>query len=249
MHIIHIISQKINRCKWCSCLDCKRVKSCHAKIFVLFYKSDYLFVLHSGLGMPKEKYDPLDSRRMYTNTIMSIEEANSGKKSIWDGLEITGMSRSKPSARYFTLTSLLQWKWNIIKKERERYLFMSQVMFGVSARAFGCSHTSLLCTSVTTPCHASHLKLPSCTTLCSWTCRPIRSGACQQSLATWCLSGDLEQKLHYSFHGSFVPFYVCVIREWIKGILKLGFPGLISMLQMSITIIALKLLYVSSIFI
>lgn len=62
---------------------------CHAIFFVLLYKSDYIFVTHSGLGMPKEKYDPPDSRRMYT--IMSSEEANSGKKSIWDGLEITGM--------------------------------------------------------------------------------------------------------------------------------------------------------------
>lgn len=49
-----------------------------------------LFSFHSGLVMPKEKYDPPDVRRMYT--IMSSEEANSGKKSAWDGLEITGMA-------------------------------------------------------------------------------------------------------------------------------------------------------------
>lgn len=56
--------------------------------------------------MPKEKYDPPDSRRMYT--IMSSEEANSGKKSNWDGLEITGMSEIKPSERNLKFRSLLQ---------------------------------------------------------------------------------------------------------------------------------------------
>lgn len=84
MHILYL-----SECKWCSCLDCKWVKSCHVNISVLLYKSDYVFVPHSGLGMPKEKYDPPDSRRMYN--IMSNEETSSGKKSIWDGLEITGM--------------------------------------------------------------------------------------------------------------------------------------------------------------
>lgn len=39
-------------------------------------------------GMPKEKYDPPDPRRMYT--IMSSEEAASGKKSYWAELEISG---------------------------------------------------------------------------------------------------------------------------------------------------------------
>ncbi|NP_001103498.1 CCR4-NOT transcription complex, subunit 6b [Danio rerio] len=53
--------------------------------------------------MPKEKYDPPDSRRMYT--IMSSEEANSGKKSIWDGLEITGNVRSLSSGLW-SLTHL-----------------------------------------------------------------------------------------------------------------------------------------------
>ncbi|XP_077103822.1 CCR4-NOT transcription complex, subunit 6b isoform X1 [Siphateles boraxobius] len=53
--------------------------------------------------MPKEKYDPLDSRRMYT--IMSSEEANGGKKSIWDGLEITGNVRSLSSGLW-SLTHL-----------------------------------------------------------------------------------------------------------------------------------------------
>ncbi|XP_056626034.1 CCR4-NOT transcription complex, subunit 6b [Triplophysa dalaica] len=53
--------------------------------------------------MPKEKYDPPDVRRMYT--IMSIEDANSGKKSNWDGLEITGNVRSLSSALW-SLTHL-----------------------------------------------------------------------------------------------------------------------------------------------
>ncbi|KAF4104972.1 CCR4-NOT transcription complex, subunit 6b [Onychostoma macrolepis] len=53
--------------------------------------------------MPKEKYDPPDARRMYT--IMSSEEANSGKKSIWDGLEITGNVRSLSSGLW-SLTHL-----------------------------------------------------------------------------------------------------------------------------------------------
>ncbi|TRY54722.1 hypothetical protein DNTS_031248 [Danionella cerebrum] len=53
--------------------------------------------------MPNEKYDPPDSRRMYT--IMSSEEASSGKKSIWDGLEITGNVRSL-SAGLWSLTHL-----------------------------------------------------------------------------------------------------------------------------------------------
>lgn len=38
--------------------------------------------------MPKEKYEPPDPRRMYT--IMSNEEAASGKKSYWAELEISG---------------------------------------------------------------------------------------------------------------------------------------------------------------
>lgn len=38
--------------------------------------------------MPKEKYDPPDPRRLYT--IMSSEEAASGKKSYWAELEISG---------------------------------------------------------------------------------------------------------------------------------------------------------------
>lgn len=44
----------------------------------------------SVLGMPKEKYDPPDPRRMYT--IMSSEEAANGKKSYWAELEISGES-------------------------------------------------------------------------------------------------------------------------------------------------------------
>lgn len=42
----------------------------------------------SVIGMPKEKYDPPDPRRMYT--IMSSEEAANGKKSYWAELEISG---------------------------------------------------------------------------------------------------------------------------------------------------------------
>ncbi|XP_016420350.1 CCR4-NOT transcription complex subunit 6-like isoform X2 [Sinocyclocheilus rhinocerous] len=53
--------------------------------------------------MPTEKCDPPDSRRMYT--IMSSEEANSGKKSIWDGLEIIGNVRSLSSGLW-SLTHL-----------------------------------------------------------------------------------------------------------------------------------------------
>lgn len=40
------------------------------------------------IGMPKEKYDPPDPRRLYT--IMSAEEAANGKKSHWAELEISG---------------------------------------------------------------------------------------------------------------------------------------------------------------
>ena len=39
-------------------------------------------------GMPKEKYEPPDPRRIYT--IMSSEEAANGKKSHWVELEISG---------------------------------------------------------------------------------------------------------------------------------------------------------------
>ncbi|XP_016140559.1 CCR4-NOT transcription complex, subunit 6b isoform X2 [Sinocyclocheilus grahami] len=53
--------------------------------------------------MPTEKYDPPDFRQMYT--IMSSEEANSGKKSIWDGLEIIGNVRSLSSGLW-SLTHL-----------------------------------------------------------------------------------------------------------------------------------------------
>uniref|UniRef100_A0AAZ3QQY1 poly(A)-specific ribonuclease n=1 Tax=Oncorhynchus tshawytscha TaxID=74940 RepID=A0AAZ3QQY1_ONCTS len=44
------------------------------------------------IGMPKEKYDPPDPRRMYT--IMSTEEAANGKKSYWAELEISGKVKS-----------------------------------------------------------------------------------------------------------------------------------------------------------
>ena len=42
----------------------------------------------NSTGMPKEKYEPPDPRRMYT--IMSSEEAANGKKSHWVELEISG---------------------------------------------------------------------------------------------------------------------------------------------------------------
>ncbi|XP_040010557.1 CCR4-NOT transcription complex subunit 6-like [Xiphias gladius] len=53
--------------------------------------------------MPKEKYDPPDPRRCYT--IMSAEEAASGKKSHWAELEISGRVRSLSSSLW-TLTHL-----------------------------------------------------------------------------------------------------------------------------------------------
>nr|XP_057927599.1 CCR4-NOT transcription complex subunit 6-like [Doryrhamphus excisus]XP_057927601.1 CCR4-NOT transcription complex subunit 6-like [Doryrhamphus excisus] len=53
--------------------------------------------------MPKEKYDPPDPRRCYT--IMSAEEAASGKKSQWAELEISGRVRSLSSSLW-TLTHL-----------------------------------------------------------------------------------------------------------------------------------------------
>ncbi|KAI3351805.1 hypothetical protein L3Q82_020639 [Scortum barcoo] len=54
-------------------------------------------------GMPKEKYDPPDPRRMYT--IMSSEEAANGKKSYWAELEISGRVRSLSTALW-SLTHL-----------------------------------------------------------------------------------------------------------------------------------------------
>lgn len=51
-------------------------------------KLDPNLFLCSVIGMPKEKYDPPDPRRMYT--IMSSEEAANGKKSYWAELEISG---------------------------------------------------------------------------------------------------------------------------------------------------------------
>lgn len=49
-------------------------------------------------GMPKEKYDPPDPRRCYT--IMSAEEATSGKKAQWSELEISGQSQSLPQCLF-----------------------------------------------------------------------------------------------------------------------------------------------------
>ncbi|TNN64800.1 CCR4-NOT transcription complex subunit 6 [Liparis tanakae] len=54
-------------------------------------------------GMPKEKYDPPDPRRMYT--IMSTEESTNGKKSYWAELEISGRVRSLSTALW-SLTHL-----------------------------------------------------------------------------------------------------------------------------------------------
>ncbi len=196
----------------------------------------------------QEKYDPLDSRRMYTNTIMSIEEANSGKKSIWDGLEITGMSRSKPSARYFTLTSLLQWKWNIIKKEERDIVYVSGNVRSLSSGLWSLTHLTAL--------HLSDNSLsripPEIAKLHNLVFLDLSSNKIRS------LPAELGNMVSLRWLGAkaalFFPYIICsilcgVIREWKKGILKLGFPSLISMLQMSITIIALKLLYVSSIFI
>lgn len=55
---------------------------------VKFRKHSFLAVFFRVTGMPKEKYDPPDPRRCYT--IMSAEEAASGKKSHWAELEISG---------------------------------------------------------------------------------------------------------------------------------------------------------------
>lgn len=59
-------------------------------INLFFFLNDILVqnYLCSVIGMPKEKYDPPDPRRMYT--IMSSEEAANGKKSYWAELEISG---------------------------------------------------------------------------------------------------------------------------------------------------------------
>uniref|UniRef100_A0A5F8GLP1 poly(A)-specific ribonuclease n=1 Tax=Monodelphis domestica TaxID=13616 RepID=A0A5F8GLP1_MONDO len=54
-------------------------------------------------GMPKEKYDPPDPRRIYT--IMSAEEVANGKKSHWTELEISGRVRSL-STSLWSLTHL-----------------------------------------------------------------------------------------------------------------------------------------------
>jgi hypothetical protein len=48
----------------------------------------FFFFPHRLIGMPKEKYDPPDPRRIYT--IMSAEEVANGKKSHWAELEISG---------------------------------------------------------------------------------------------------------------------------------------------------------------
>lgn len=48
-------------------------------------------------GMPKEKYEPPDPRRMYT--IMSSEEAANGKKSHWAELEISGKRKKLSMAK------------------------------------------------------------------------------------------------------------------------------------------------------
>lgn len=56
-------------------------------VIVFGSESDHCLCF-SVTGMPKEKYDPPDPRRMYT--IMSSEEAANGKKSYWAELEIVG---------------------------------------------------------------------------------------------------------------------------------------------------------------
>ena len=59
----------------------------------------------SVIGMPKEKYDPPDPRRMYT--IMSSEEAANGKKSYWAELEISGKYWDAVSLRLDTFDAVL----------------------------------------------------------------------------------------------------------------------------------------------
>lgn len=56
--------------------------------FKEFLVYNIFICLFVSTGMPKEKYDPPDPRRMYT--IMSSEEAANGKKSHWAELEISG---------------------------------------------------------------------------------------------------------------------------------------------------------------
>ncbi|KAL6037102.1 hypothetical protein STEG23_007407, partial [Scotinomys teguina] len=51
------------------------------------FENTDLFWVDLPPGMPKEKYEPPDPRRMYT--IMSSEEAANGKKSHWAELEIS----------------------------------------------------------------------------------------------------------------------------------------------------------------
>lgn len=48
----------------------------------------FFFFFYRLIGMPKEKYDPPDPRKIYT--IMSAEEVANGKKSHWAELEISG---------------------------------------------------------------------------------------------------------------------------------------------------------------
>uniref|UniRef100_A0A8C4ZBC0 poly(A)-specific ribonuclease n=2 Tax=Gadus morhua TaxID=8049 RepID=A0A8C4ZBC0_GADMO len=69
-------------------------------ICIRLFDVDYL---PCSTGMPKEKYDPPDPRRMYT--IMSTEEAANGKKSYWGELEISGRVRSLSTALW-SLTHL-----------------------------------------------------------------------------------------------------------------------------------------------
>lgn len=142
--------------------------------------------------MPKEKYDPPDPRRCYT--IMSAEDAASGKKSHWAELEISG--ESKQTQLHFF-------------KEAEALSSSAGVFFcvffgggvqggwGVWAAPCGPWLTWRRCTSTTTTWPASRQKSPSCPTWSTWTCRPISSAVCPPSWATWSLSGVCVGGVHH----------------------------------------------------
>lgn len=72
-----------------SCQDTSTFKCiCYTFPVILLSSESDRCLCFSITGMPKEKYDPPDPRRMYT--IMSSEEAANGKKSYWAELEIVG---------------------------------------------------------------------------------------------------------------------------------------------------------------
>ncbi|XP_029573898.1 CCR4-NOT transcription complex subunit 6-like isoform X2 [Salmo trutta] len=70
---------------------------------LLYHPPNAVSVFLRLTGMPKEKYDSPDPRRLYT--IMSAEEVANGKKSHWAELEISGRVRTLSSSLW-TLTHL-----------------------------------------------------------------------------------------------------------------------------------------------